>query len=158
MPVSTFLRASVLLLILLAPSLLPAQTQEQNPLHTATRQELDVIKVVLAQEAAWNKGDLNGFASSYKDAQDTLFITRQVSRGFTGLLDEYKRDYPSRASMGTLTYSELEVRSLGDNYAVVIGKYHLERGKKEGGNADGLFTLTFEKTDKGWKVIIDHTT
>jgi ketosteroid isomerase-like protein len=34
----------------------------------------------------------------------------------------------------------------------------LERGKKEGGNADGLFSLVLEKTDKGWKIIVDHTT
>src|SRR5580698_933599 len=112
MPVSTFLRATLLPLVLFVPSLLPAQSQDPNPLHTATRQELDVIKVVLAQETAWNKGDLTAFASSYKDAQDTLFITRQVSRGYAGLIDEYKRDYPTRAAMGTLAFSELEVRTL----------------------------------------------
>ena len=135
---------------------LPAQ--DTNPLHTASRQELDVIKVLLAQEAAWNKGDIDTFASSYKDAPDTLFITHQVSRGYVGLIDEYKRDYPTRAAMGTLAFSELEVRTLDENYAVVIGKYHLDRNKKEGGPAEGIFSLVFEKTDKGWKIIIDHTT
>jgi uncharacterized protein (TIGR02246 family) len=141
------------------PALLSASAQgPPNPLHTATRQELDVIKVLLAQEDAWNKGDINAFASGYKDAPDILFITRQVSRGYAGLLDEYRRDYPNRAAMGTLAYSELEVRPLDENFAVVIGKYHVERGKKEGGNADGMFSLVFEKTDKGWKIIVDHTT
>jgi hypothetical protein len=38
------------------------------------------------------------------------------------------------------------------------GRYHLERGKKEGGNSGGLFSLVLEKTDKGWKIIVDHTT
>jgi uncharacterized protein (TIGR02246 family) len=151
----TRLRIAALTLVLLSSALLSAQ--DTNPLHTASRQELDVIKVLLAQENAWNKGDLAAFASGYKDAPDTLFITHQVSRGFAGLIDEYKHDYPNRASMGTLTYSELEVRPLDENYAVVIGKYHLERGKKEGGGADGLFTLVVEKTDQGWKIIIDHT-
>jgi uncharacterized protein (TIGR02246 family) len=151
----TRLRTAALTLVLLSPALLYAQ--DTNPLHTASRQELDVIKVLLAQENAWNKGDLAAFASGYKDAPDTLFITHQVSRGFAGLIDEYKHDYPNRASMGTLTYSELEVRPLDENYAVVIGKYHLDRGKKEGGGADGLFTLVVEKTDQGWKIIIDHT-
>jgi uncharacterized protein (TIGR02246 family) len=156
MPLRSSFRIAAFTFLLFVSTL--AHAQDPNPLHTATRQELDVIKVVLAQENAWNKGDLTAFASSYKDAPDTLFITHQVSRGFAGLLDEYKHDYPNRASMGTLTYSELEVRSLDENYAVVIGKYHLERGKKDGGNADGLFSLVFEKTDKGWKIVIDHTT
>jgi uncharacterized protein (TIGR02246 family) len=156
MPLRSSFRIAAFTFILLVSSM--AHAQDPNPLHTATRQELDVIKVVLAQENAWNKGDLTAFASSYKDAPDTLFITHQVSRGFAGLLDEYKHDYPNRTSMGNLTYSDLEVRSLDENYAVVIGKYHLERGKKDGGNADGLFSLVFEKTDKGWKIVIDHTT
>lgn len=150
------LRLATVLLFLLAPISLRAQ--DSNPLHTASRQELDVIKVILAQEDAWNKGDMEGFVSGYKDAPDTLFITHQVSRGFSGLLEQYRRDYASRASMGTLSYSELEVRSLDENYAVVIGKYHLDRAKKDGGGAGGLFSLVFEKTDKGWKIIIDHTT
>jgi uncharacterized protein (TIGR02246 family) len=156
---SSSLRAAALALILLTPALVqPACAQDPNPLHTATRQELDVIKVLLAQEDAWNRGDLNSFASGYKDAPDTLFITKQVSRGYAGMLDEYRHDYPNRASMGTLAYSELEVHTLDENFAVVVGKYHVDRSKKEGGSADGMFSLVFEKTDKGWKIIIDHTT
>jgi uncharacterized protein (TIGR02246 family) len=132
--------------------------QSANPLHTATREELDVVKVLVAQEDAWNRGDLAGFASGYKDAPDTLFITKQVSRGFAGMLNSYKQNYPDRTAMGTLVFSELEARSLDDNFAVVIGKYHLERTKKGGGNADGIFSLVFEKTEKGWKIVVDHTT
>jgi uncharacterized protein (TIGR02246 family) len=152
----SFRHATAVFALLAVVTLLPAQ--DKNPLHTASRQELDVIKVLLAQEAAWNKGDLVTFASSYKDAPDTLFVTHLVSRGYNGLIDQYKRDYPTRAAMGTLGFSELEVRPLDENYAVVIGKYHLDRSKKDGGNAEGLFTLVLEKTDAGWKIIIDHTT
>jgi ketosteroid isomerase-like protein len=156
MTLQSSLRLAALSLILLAPSLLPAQAND--PLHTATRQELNIIKVLLAQENAWNKGDLAAFASGYKDSPDTLFITHQVFRGFAGLLDEYKRDYPNKAAMGTLAYSDLEVHPLDENFAVVIGKYHLERGKKDGGNVEGLFSLVFENTDNGWKIVVDHTT
>jgi ketosteroid isomerase-like protein len=60
--------------------------------------------------------------------------------------------------MGTLTFSELEVRSLDPQFAIVVGKYHLDRPKKEGGEADGLFSMVLEKTAKGWKIILDHTT
>jgi ketosteroid isomerase-like protein len=147
---------AALIFTLLAPALVPAQ--EPNPLHTATRQELDIIKVLLAQENAWNNGDLAGFAKGYKDSPDTLFITHQVFRGFAGLLDEYKHDYPNKGAMGTLAYSDLEVHPLDENFAIVIGKYRLERSKKDGGNAEGLFSLVFENTDNGWKIVLDHTT
>ena len=135
-----------------------ARPQGPEPLHTASKQELDVVKVLLAQEAAWNRGDLEGFARGYKDAPDTIFLARTLSRGYAGLIEQYHHDYPTRASMGTLAFSDLEVRSLDENYAVCLGKYELDRSKKEGGHAEGVFSLVFEKTDQGWKIIIDHTT
>jgi ketosteroid isomerase-like protein len=150
------LRLVALCFTLLAPALLPAQ--QPDPLHTASRQELNIIKVLIAQENAWNKGDLVAFAAGYKDSPDTLFITHQVFRGFAGLVDEYKHDYPSKAAMGTLAYSDLEVHPLDENFAIVIGKYHLDRSKKDGGSAEGLFSLVFENTDNGWKIVLDHTT
>jgi ketosteroid isomerase-like protein len=135
---------------------LSARAQDDQ-LKTASKQELDIIKVLVAQEAAWNKGDLQAFIQGYKNSPDTLFVTHQVFRGVDGMLDEYRHNYPSRAAMGNLGFSELEVHPLDENFAVVIGKYHLDRGKKDGGNADGIFSLVFEKTDQGWKIIVDHT-
>jgi len=136
----------------------PAAAQDASPLHTASRQELDVIKVLVAQENAWNSGDLEGYAKGYKDSPDTLFIGKQVSRGYAQMLEDYKHNYPTRASMGTLGFSELEFHPLSETFAVCIGKYHLDRSKKEGGPADGLFSLVLEKTDQGWKIVVDHTT
>ena len=136
----------------------PARSQDLQALTTASREQLDVVKVILAQQQAWNHGDIDGFAACYKDAPETLVVTRQISRGFAGLADEYRHDYPTKAAMGTLTFSELEVRSLDAQFAMVVGKYHLDRAKKEGGEADGLFSMVLEKTAKGWKIILDHTT
>jgi ketosteroid isomerase-like protein len=135
-----------------------AAAQEADPLHTASRTELDVVKVLMAQEKAWNGGDLEGYVSGYKNSPDTLFVGRQVSKGYAEILDDYKHNYPTRSSMGTLTFSELEAHSLSDTFAVCLGKYHLDRSKKEGGAADGMFSLVLEKTDQGWKIVLDHTT
>lgn len=139
-----------------------AQTEppppQDNPLHTATRTELDVSKAVLAQERAWNAGDIAGYVKGFKESPDTLFIWKQVSRGFNQILEDYERNYPNRASMGQLTFSELEVHGLSDTFATCIGKYHLDRSKKDGGPADGMFSLVLEKTGDTWKIVLDHTT
>jgi ketosteroid isomerase-like protein len=163
MPRKLRFHANSVLFALLVVIAVPAARAQDNPdttspLHTATRQELDVIKVLLAQEAAWNHGDIDSFAKAYKDSPDTLFISHLVNRGFAGLVEQYKRDYPNKAVMGTLSFSQLEVHGLDDKFAVCIGKYELDRGKKEGGHAEGLFSLVLEKTDQGWKIIVDHTT
>jgi ketosteroid isomerase-like protein len=153
-----------LALLLATGGAAPAQTQESqqaqsdDPLHTASRVELDVAKVVVAQENAWNRGDLEGYAKGYKDSPETIFIGRQILKGYAQILADYKHDYPTPASMGTLAFSELEVHPLGASFATCIGKYHLDRTKKEGGPADGVFSMVLEKTNQGWKIVLDHTT
>ena len=142
-------------LIFLAATTLPAQDSQ---LKTASRQELDVIKILIKQEAAWNRGDLEAYVQAYKDSPDTLFVASTVNHGFAGLLAEYRRDYPTRAAMGTLGFSDLEVHPLGEDFATCIGKYRLERSKKDGGSSEGYFSLVLEKTDQGWKIVLDHTT
>ncbi len=155
MPIRPHLAVVAMALILTAPFAAFAQDDQLKPVP---QEQLDVIKVLLAQEAAWNRGDLDAFTQSYKNSPDTLFVTSIVNRGFEGMLDAYRHNYPNKAAMGTLSFSELEAHPLDERFAVVIGKYHLDRTKKDGGNAEGLFSLVLEKTDKGWKIIVDHTT
>lgn len=158
---TSFAARSPWLGLLLAVAFVPGNARAQNPdepLHTASRVELDVVKVLLAQEKSWNKGDIGGFMDGYKNSPETLLVARQVSKGYNEIETEYKRDYPNQAAMGQLGYSELEVFPLGETYAVCVGHYHLERGKKEGGGADGLFSDVLEKTPAGWKIVLDHTT
>jgi hypothetical protein len=153
------LYAAAVLLLAAALFAAPAvRSQNLQALTTASREQLDVVKVLLAQQDAWNRGNLDAFSQSYKDAPDTLVVTRQINHGFAGLVEEYHHDYPTKAAMGTLTFSELEARPLDAQFAIVVGKYRLDRAKKEGGNAEGLFSMVLEKTAKGWKVILDHTT
>lgn len=159
----TMLRLSpvvLLLALITAPVAGHAQLETKPPdqLRTLSRDELDVIKVLTSQEKAWNRGDLEAFASGYKDSPDLIFIGHQVSRGFGQMVLDYKRNYPNKEAMGTLSFSEIEPRLLDEHFAVMIGHYRVDRSKKAGGAAEGLFSLVFEKTEKGWKIILDHTT
>ena len=126
-------------------------------MKTLPQAELDVVKVLLAQERAWNKGDLDAFASGYKNSPDTLFMANQLYHGYDEMLSRYKKNYPDKATMGTLTFSDLQPHALDEKIAIVTGRFVLERDKKHGGPASGLFSLVFEKTADGWKIILDHT-
>jgi uncharacterized protein (TIGR02246 family) len=109
-------------------------------------------------EAAWNRGDLAAFAGWYEDSPETLFIGRDVTHGgVQAILDRYKRGYSTPEKMGKLTYSEMEVRPLGADYALMTGKFELKRTPAGGGDASGRYTLVWKKTAKGWKIIHDHT-
>jgi ketosteroid isomerase-like protein len=69
----------------------------------------------------------------------------------------YQSHYPTRASMGTLTFSDIEVHSIDPNNAYVIGRFQLKRDAEGGGDTQGVYTLLFKRTPKGWKIVVDHT-
>ena len=118
----------------------------------------EVRKLLKDSEDAWNRGDLVVFASYYDDSPQTTFIGREVTRGGPeAIVARYRRGYPTREAMGTLTFSEIEVRALGKEYALANGKFALKRTAAGGGDASGRFTLVLRKTAKGWRIIHDHS-
>jgi uncharacterized protein (TIGR02246 family) len=109
-------------------------------------------------ETAWNRGDLVTFASYYEDSPETTFMGKEVVRGgVKAILDRYRRSYPTPEAMGTLTFSEIEVRPLAEGVALVTGKFALKRTAAGGGDSSGRYTLIVRKTPSGWKIIHDHT-
>jgi len=117
-----------------------------------------VIRAVIeAQQAAWNRGDVEAFMSGYEASDSTTFVSATITRGYRQVLENYHRRYPTQERMGRLTFSEIEVMPLGAEYASVVGKWHLDRSREGGGEAGGIFTLLFRKTADGWKIILDHT-
>ena len=124
-------------------------TEEQNA-------DRDAIRMVLnAQQAAWNRGDVDAFLVGYWRSPELTFSgSSGVSRGWDGVLARYKKNYPDREAMGELDFSALEFRFLGKDAALVLGKWHLKREK---GDVGGVFTLVWQRFPEGWKIIHDHT-
>jgi uncharacterized protein (TIGR02246 family) len=118
----------------------------------------EIRAMLKKSEAAWNRGDMAAFASDYEDAPTTTFVGREVTRGgVDAILARYQRGYPTSEKRGMLTFSEIEVRPLGEGYALALGKFALKRTAEGGGDASGRFTLVLHRTAKGWKIIHDHS-
>jgi uncharacterized protein (TIGR02246 family) len=121
-------------------------------------QSPEIEKMLKNSEAAWNRGDLATFAADYEDSPSTTFVGKEVTRGgVKAIMERYQRGYPTPEKMGKLTYSEIEVRPLGADYALAIGRFALERTAAGGGNASGRFSLVLRRTAQGWKIIHDHS-
>jgi uncharacterized protein (TIGR02246 family) len=123
----------------------------------AASPEQDIRRVLDDQVAAWNRGDIPGFMEGYDKSESTTFVGSIITKGHAEVLANYRKRYPTPEKMGTLRFSDLEIRTLGPDYASVLGRFHLDRSAGAGGEAAGIFTLLFHKTGKGWKVILDHT-
>ena len=122
------------------------------------------IRAAMTEQAgAWNRADIPGFMQAYEDSPETTFIGLSVGKGFRPILERYLKAYSTREQMGTLTFSDLEVRMLRTScgtveYAIVTGHFHLNRAAKgEATKDDGIFSLVWRKGPHGWKIIVDHT-
>ncbi len=91
--------------------------------------------------------------------RQSSFLQKGIEQGYEKILQRYLRSYPDKAAMGTLNFEGLSVMLLSENYAVVNGQFILKRRAASGNEEtlSGYFTLLFEKTREGWKIILDHT-
>ncbi len=157
------LPASLLLLSLACagPGAAPPETTSAAPTRVAlTTEERDALaaevrEVLERQTRAWNEGDLPTFVSDYLDSPRMRFVSGNTVRmGTADLLERYQTNYPDRAAMGQLHFSDLDIRVLSPEFVFVFGRYNLER---EADAPTGLFTLLFEKTPEGLRIAHDHT-
>ncbi|HMG87695.1 MAG TPA: nuclear transport factor 2 family protein [Terracidiphilus sp.] len=149
-----------LLLLATAPAL-PAQSARQAA--AAAADETEIRTVINAQSEAWNRADIPTFMQAYEDSPDTTFIGLTLRKGFKPIRERYMLNYTTPEQMGKLSFNDLEVRLLPNScgkteYAVVTGKFHLERtAHGEAKKDDGIFSLVWRKGPHGWKIIVDHT-
>ena len=147
----------LVLLVAVSPFCLSSQSAGQSADEDAIR------AVIRAQSDAWNHADIPGFMRAYEDSADTTFIGQKLRKGYQPILERYKQSYTSREQMGTLTFSEIDIRLLPSGcgkseIALVTGKFHLDRTVHgEAAKDDGIFSLVWRKGPQGWKIILDHT-
>jgi ketosteroid isomerase-like protein len=118
--------------------------------------ESQIRAVLEMQTAAWNRGDIDTFMTSYWKSEQTEFLgAAGIAHGWQAVLDRYHHSYPDRKSMGTVSFSDLEVHLTCADAAYVVGKFHLVR---EADQPSGVFSLDFRKFSEGWRIVLDHTT
>ena len=129
----------------------------------------DVEALLKTQSDAWNRGDLDTFTSVY--AEDASFLTPSgLTSGRQQVLERYRRRYPDRAAMGTLTLEVIEVRpAQGVEFTVggdarpgrVFGvsvaahwrlAYPDQPDKK---TAEGLTLLVLQRHGDSWQIVED---
>ena len=124
-------------------------TYSQSPDERAIRE------VLAQQEECWNAGDLECFMEGYWKSDQLIFIgSKGVTYGWQKTLDNYKKSYPNKVAMGTLTFDLMIVEPLSDDFWTVIGKWSLKREKD---NPNGHFSLIFRRLGNEWVIVSDHS-
>ena len=131
------------------------------------RDRAAIVAVLHAQQDAWNRGDLEGFLRGYERSPDLLFTSGgKVRRDFEATRARYRARYLGASAgaarsaqapantMGTLELEVRNVRGLGRDGAIVIGRWRLSATPEAGA---GVFSLAFLRTRDGWRIVHDHT-
>jgi len=121
-----------------------------DPADVATIESL-----LAAQGAAWNRGDLHAFVAGYAAGERMTFVGAKgtITRGRAALEERYRKAYPS-GQEGRLTFDELEIRRVGPDAYVVLGRWALARPPDD---PHGRFTLVLERGERGLEIIHDHS-
>jgi ketosteroid isomerase-like protein len=123
--------------------------------HGQSAAETEIRTVMNTQVKYWNEGNLEAFMQTYWRSDSVMFIgSRGITYGWQNTLNSYKKGYPDTAAMGKLNFNLIEVKRLSAIYFFVTGKWHLTRSI---GDAEGYFTLLFQKVKNKWVIVKDHS-
>jgi ketosteroid isomerase-like protein len=142
--------AAIAVTLCLATISRPSTASPANP-----SEEAQIRAVLDMQTAAWNRGDIDTFMTGYWHSEETEFLgANGNAHGWQAVLDRYHHSYPDRKTMGTVSFSDLEIHVTCRDAAYVVGKFHLVR---ESDQPSGVFSLDFRKFPEGWRIVLDHT-
>lgn len=121
---------------------------------TMKNDEQEILAVMQMQEKAWNNGNLDEFMQGYWQSDSLMFIGKNgIKYGWQTTLENYKKSYPDKATMGKLKFETIKLEISG-GVAYMLGKWSLERVAD---NPNGYFTLYWKKINVKWVITIDHT-
>ena len=124
-------------------------------IQAQSKDEKDVRQLLTEQDAAWNRGDIEGFMKGYWLSDSLMFIGKSgITYGWQKTMENYKNRYPDTAAMGKLNFEYIEMKQLSENYFFVVGKWYLTRTI---GNLNGAFTLLLRKINNNWVIVKDHS-
>jgi len=102
----------------------------------------------------WNKGDLEDFLKMYTDSSTMMYPTGPV--GLSSIRELYAKKYfNGKVPKQNLFYSEMKVTLLGENYALLTGKFTLKGGGLP--ERSGVYSLVMVLGKDGWKILHDHS-
>ena len=122
---------------------------------TSTSQVEEEIQIILNQQLKlWNDADIKGFMEFYWKSEDLTFQSgNKRLYGWEQLLSMYQKSY-SGENTGTLTFKDIMIKVLSNDYAYVLGRWKVAQKTSI---KEGVFTLIFKRMPEGWRVIHDHT-
>jgi ketosteroid isomerase-like protein len=126
------------------------QARAQNMLS----KEAAIIAAMNSSAIDWNKGDLDSFMKMYTESSTMMMPTGPV--GISAIRELYEKKYfNGKMPKQNLFYDQMKVILLGENYALLTGKFTLSGNNLP--ERSGRYSLVMVYTKDGWKILHDHS-
>lgn len=119
------------------------------------KEKQNILNLFDKQVDAWNDGNLEKFMETYWKSDKLIFIgSRGPSYGWQAALDNYKKGYPDKETMGHLEFKILEISKIDRKSVFVVGRFEVTR---RSGDLNGHFSLVVQKINGKWLIVSDHS-
>lgn len=107
-----------------------------------------IVQMLEESTAEWNRGSLDGFLVPYADGAEVTFVgSTGLVRGKAAIRDKYQSSYfRTGAPAGMLAFRDVEVRMLGADDALAVGRYVVTDRASGQQTATGIFSLVLRRT------------
>ena len=121
-------------------------------LADASEVETEIKQMLNFFAEEWNEGDLDSIRGRFH--RDFILVTSDAIHTREQRLDELADIMASGKDGGELSFSEIQVKPLKEDYAVAYGQSRLKF--KDGTELGSMFSSIYVNTPFGWKVILTH--
>ncbi len=130
--------------------------QVVRPLPGATHEKKKgIVAVLQKQQEDWNTGRMQAFLGAYWKSDTLRLVTsRGVVYGWEKLQAQYRKNFPDTTAMGKLDFDVIHIELIGENDALVTGKFLHKADKKF---RAGYFTFLLRRQKNRWVIVADHT-
>ena len=113
-----------------------------------------IVAAMKNSENDWNTGNLDNFMKMYISSSTMMMPTGPA--GYNVIKDLYEKKYfNGKMPKQNLHYDEMKVTLLGENYALLTGKFTLSGNNLP--ERSGHYSLVMIHTNDGWKILHDHS-
>lgn len=113
-----------------------------------------ILKVIADMEAAWNRGDFQGYMAGFQNPGVVFVSKGRFQDGWQGTLDHYVRDYGGAPEKrGRLRFFDIRIEMLAPDAAQLISRYELVKPDQP---QDGINTRLMRKIDGRWVIALNH--
>jgi len=114
----------------------------------------EIITAMNNSANEWNKGNLNAFMTMYDSSATMMMPAGPV--GLTEIRSLYEKKYFNGSlPKQNLRYTDMNVRFLGNDYALLTGAFTLYGNNLP--ERSGRFSLVMKHTKYGWQILHDHS-